>query len=1249
MVRKALAFASIFALLMISVGSANFFDWMKSNMPGSGITKIGESGINYWFDPTEENAENIVHTSIKAAISGRIKSLATMPIMAGGGMFVAAVATAPISFTSVVVIGSAAAITILTATAVNSLVNYATDPFIDPLSNFFADISIASAGTISDLGDKYIKTTGSLWQEILHPPKTLTDFNYQASLYSAVSPLMQSSANDAVFSTTVNKINTAEMLIAASSNGSGKISNMSISEDLSAINKAQHEWLQPKYNFSISVFNSAGLPAEGAAVSVDGVSNYTTDLRGNLSVILSDGNHTINASKPGYGIGNWSDYFNHTEISSINITLRPVAKHPFDINVVNSANFSTEGAMVMADGVLRGRTGSDGTIRIELTDENHTIFANKTNYGSGNWTGKFDHNKMSGVVLKLNGSLEYPFNVIVTNAVGYTMEGSNVSVDGIMKGATDSKGEIKIFLAEGKHAIVANKTDYGSGNWTGVLNYTQFHEVAVRLNGALEYPFNVTVINAANYTTEGAAVSVAGVNKGVTDRQGRLRAWLTDGNQTISAVKTGYGSGNWTGTLNHSIAQGVVVQLNGSLEYPLNLTIVNPTKYTVPGADIMIDGMPDGQADANGAFTAMLSDGNHTIEANKTGYTAGHWTGYFNHSLMNGLAIELGGSSIMINQKPIDLCMVLDTSGSMADPECADTSKVEAVKKAAQDTIAGFFYPGTTNRIAIVSFSDTSSTISEFTNNYFEAYSNVSQLYASGSTSFGLGLSQAVYEFSRTNRTDHIPVILFMSDGMHNTPPDYGYYLTRCMFMGIRVYTVGYGSEADHDLLKEMALYSGGEYLFADPCGDENSQIQSAFMRLQMNLSGWKDVMNISGSVAQNQTVNATGFVVSKGSPYVIVNMVYPGSHLKISLIGPDGNPVNSSDYSYTESQRVISIRMKDPKPGNYAVQVYGDKVDGIEPYTIYISSKYVAPSIPSISQKSIVIKETSGDSLINYPVKISISSKDFPEKAGANGSDINILDQNGRDLPRWIESWDSLNKTAVIWVKIPEIPANGEAHLTMLTGNPGEPAKNSGFNVFDFFDDFDGPSIDQNNWTSQTSGNGSIDLQGGIAHIRSSARSTSTAELVSKIEFSSPVAVRFKANASAGQDNDCKLLGFDIPNADRGLNMPKSSVCFNGIGQDLFSYHSLPVGETEKSGKYPVKLAYLSQNRTWEILWHAAEIDFDPSGGSKPHELATSFNESLPLFFGINTTVSARPSEIDLDWVSAWRCASKEPLVLMI
>ncbi len=443
---------------------------------------------------------------------------------------------------------------------------------------------------------------------------------------------------------------------------------------------------------------------------------------------------------------------------------------------------------------------------------------------------------------------------------------------------------------------------------------------------------------------------------------------LTEGYQTIEAAKSGYGSSNFTDTLNYTQSSDIEIRINGALgEYPFNI-ILNSARNVVQGADVKADGELIGLTDINGVLRSMLTEGNHTIKANKTGYNPGNWTGNLNHTEAKGPTIQLGGASMLTDMQPIDLCLVLDTSGSMADQECRDLSKIQAVKEAAQDTIAGFFFPGTSNRVAVVSFSDVSNTNQEFTNNYYEAYSNVSSLSAGGATSFGLGLSRAVDEFRKMNQTNHVRTILFMSDGMHNTPPDYGYYLDLCRIMGIRVYTVGYGSEADHDLLKEMAQLSGGEYVFADPCGEQDLGIRYRFLLQQMGLSGSNPSINASGVVAQNQTVNATSFNVLPGSKYPTIEVITPGSHLKVTLVGPDGKVADPKDYVYTDDKRVISVRLKDPRPGNWTVQVYGDQVNGTEPFTVYISPKYVAPTVPAISYKSIVIREKSGETFEGVP-----------------------------------------------------------------------------------------------------------------------------------------------------------------------------------------------------------------------------------------------------------------------------------------
>ncbi|MGP8322048.1 MAG: DUF2341 domain-containing protein, partial [Methanosarcinaceae archaeon] len=105
--------------------------------------------------------------------------------------------------------------------------------------------------------------------------------------------------------------------------------------------------------------------------------------------------------------------------------------------------------------------------------------------------------------------------------------------------------------------------------------------------------------------------------------------------------------------------------------------------------------------------------------------------------------------------------------------------------------------------------------------------------------------------------------------------------------------------------------------------------------------------------------------------------------------------------------------------------------------------------------QQEITIQENSGEKLHDFQVLVELSGSDFPGEAQPNGDDIRFTDAGGRELSYWIEEFDAELERARIWVKVPEIPANGEAGVTMWYGNPDAGSVNNGDAVFEFFDDF--------------------------------------------------------------------------------------------------------------------------------------------------------------------------------------------------
>jgi hypothetical protein len=93
---------------------------------------------------------------------------------------------------------------------------------------------------------------------------------------------------------------------------------------------------------------------------------------------------------------------------------------------------------------------------------------------------------------------------------------------------------------------------------------------------------------------------------------------------------------------------------------------------------------------------------------------------------------------------------------------------------------------------------------------------------------------------------------------------------------------------------------------------------------------------------------------------------------------------------------------------------------------------------------RSIYIKENSGDDLTDYQVLINLSGDAFPVEANESGADIRFADENGNMLNYWIEEYNYSAKKARIWVKVPEIPANETIALQMYWGNANATAMSS-------------------------------------------------------------------------------------------------------------------------------------------------------------------------------------------------------------
>ena len=108
--------------------------------------------------------------------------------------------------------------------------------------------------------------------------------------------------------------------------------------------------------------------------------------------------------------------------------------------------------------------------------------------------------------------------------------------------------------------------------------------------------------------------------------------------------------------------------------------------------------------------------------------------------------------------------------------------------------------------------------------------------------------------------------------------------------------------------------------------------------------------------------------------------------------------------------------------------------------------------------RRPIIITENAGVTLENYAVKITLDSTNFDfSKANPDGSDIRFtLDDGATLIPYWIQLWDNVGQQAIIWVKIPSIPAGGIVTVYMYYGNPAAASQSNIHETFVFGEDLE-------------------------------------------------------------------------------------------------------------------------------------------------------------------------------------------------
>ena len=290
------------------------------------------------------------------------------------------------------------------------------------------------------------------------------------------------------------------------------------------------------------------------------------------------------------------------------------------------------------------------------------------------------------------------------------------------------------------------------------------------------------------------------------------------------------------------------------------------------------------------------------------------------------------------------ITLVCDVSGSMDERLSTGETKLEALRQAGMvitDIVEELNkqYPGNYG-IGVVQFSTDAKTLAFPHIDYPFIADCIQAMKDGGSTNITAGLKFGIEQLNNVKAANK--VIILMTDGQDNQS-SYEEIMKQAKdakTKNIRVYTIGFGADADEKILTQVAEETDGEYRFADT--DNIVGIIGSFIYAQQ-ASGSKVLVDEQGTIAEGETTKATAFTVPDETGDLHANLYWPGSILDLMLIDPNGRTVDE-DYpgaKINNSTIPTSVVIFDPLPGSWKMRVKGVETSyDEEPYYAITSFK---------------------------------------------------------------------------------------------------------------------------------------------------------------------------------------------------------------------------------------------------------------------------------------------------------------------
>lgn len=294
------------------------------------------------------------------------------------------------------------------------------------------------------------------------------------------------------------------------------------------------------------------------------------------------------------------------------------------------------------------------------------------------------------------------------------------------------------------------------------------------------------------------------------------------------------------------------------------------------------------------------------------------------------------------------ITLVLDVSGSMGDRIATNQTKLEAAKEAAEKIVDvtenwSEKYEGNYG-MGLVQFASDAETISVPHIDYPFLRNSIGTMGDGGGTTIYKGIDLGVSQLKDNTATTK--VIILMTDGQDSNHSDALESAKKAAKEDIKIYTIGFGSDADEEILKQIAEVTGGEYRYAST--DNIVGIMGSFIYAQQSANS-NVLAEYEGAVSEGETSEKTTFDVDSMSGDLIATTVWPGSFLDTIVTDPNGRVVDEKypGAIIDESGIPSTLTVKNPIKGSWKVEVKGIETSyDKEPFYTVVSFKEIEKRI---------------------------------------------------------------------------------------------------------------------------------------------------------------------------------------------------------------------------------------------------------------------------------------------------------------